>query len=75
MAKRWQSDLELHVPSGKDVSPETMAEFNNKNIDKIKEVEQFIQIFNDWHHEACIELAQLWKKGDPDSADKLKRRE
>lgn len=49
MAKRWQYDLELHIPAGKEVSNEVMAEFNSKNKDKIKEIELFIQVFNDWH--------------------------
>ena len=49
MAKRWQRDLEIHVPADKEVNPDTMAEFNSKNTDKLKEIEQFIMIFNDWH--------------------------
>jgi len=64
----WTNSLELHVPESMNIEPKAYQSFNNKNSLKLKELEQFCNIFLDWVNEIIRDLpeaAQPPKASEP----------
>ena len=48
MSKKWQKELEMKLPEDGSVDNMQLNEFNEINKEKLKEIEQFLQILDDW---------------------------
>lgn len=73
LCKQWQKDLEYESTKGSGVSEETWVEFTALNKEKYNEIDQFLQIFHDWHHET---KGQIKDKAELQStSEKLKKKE
>lgn len=51
LCKLWQTDLEHGFSEASGVNEETWVEFTTQNKEKYNEIDHFLQIFHDWHHE------------------------